>query len=76
MAWYVAYSIVHLIFLVDLYLDRAKRTTISLYVHRGPVPNWLFYAVSVIALNALFWFVSPASAALALGFWLLGHFSK
>lgn len=76
MAWYIGYGLAHVLFLVDLYLEISKRKTISRYVHNGPISNSVFYVASIVAFNATFWLVSPVSAGLALGFWLLGHFSK
>lgn len=74
--WYIGYGLVHVLFLVDLYLEISKRKTLSRYVCNGPIPSSVFYVASIAAFNATFWLVSPASAGLALGFWLLGHFSK
>lgn len=76
MVWYIGYGLAHILFLVDLCLETSKRKTISRYVRNGPIPSYVFYITSIAAFNATFWLVSPMSAGLALGFWLLGHFSK
>lgn len=76
MLWYIGYGIVHFVCCVDLYRELTGQRTISSYVHNGPIPSCVFYVASVIALNIIFWFMSLVNAEIALGFWLLGHFSK
>ena len=74
--WYIGYGITMAVIVFDLYLEFDSHKTLSEYVWDSSIPNWVWYASSLIAFNAVFWLWSPVIAAVGLGFFLLGHFSQ
>ena len=76
MLQWVAYAIVHAVFVYDFWLDQTGRETLSEKVWDLPYPDWVPYVASLSALNAIFFLASPELSGLFLAAWLLGHWSR
>ena len=74
--WYVGYGIAGVVIAFDAYLEFSGKKSLSEYVWDAPIPNWIWYVGALVGLNLVFWLVSPVTAAMCLGFWLVGHFSQ
>ena len=72
---FVYYGVAHAVFAYDLYLDQTGRKTLTDRVFDLDIPNWTFYAVSLVGFNLCFWLGSPELSGVFLAAWLLGHFS-
>ena len=76
MLQWLAYALVHAIFVYDLWLDQTGRETLSEKVWGLPYPDWVPYVASLSAINATYFLLSPGLAGFFLVAWLLGHWSR
>jgi len=74
--WFVLYGLAGAVMIFDFVLELKGKKTLSEYVWQSSIPNWLWYILILVLLNAIFWFVSPWVAGLVLLGSLLGHFAR